>query len=151
MEEGAGQSRDAGQSLQEPSLQSAFLGPANMTNGKERGAPLTGTHSVESAGAVACRSLAGGAEVLWDSLPAELRKEGLHAGSRNKVWSKQLRDGSERSARSMGEGRSTGKAGGAGWSGVRGESTGRERWEEEGRSLPVQAWAEAQKRSGLRG
>lgn len=62
-------------------------------------------------GTVGCEGLQEGRKCCEDSLPTELTAEGLHAGCRNKMWIKQFWNGSERSARSMCEGPSTGLVG----------------------------------------
>lgn len=59
----------------------------------------------------ATKVLQEGQKCFEGSLPTERRAECLHTGCRNKIWIKQFWDGSERSARSMCEGRSTGLVG----------------------------------------
>lgn len=135
-------------SLPEPSLQSAFLGPDYITSGNEGNASRA--HCVGSAGAVPCRSLGGGAEMLWELFPTERRAAGpvCSLAGRDEVWTKELRDGSGSHAKSMGAG--LGRRGATVHS-CCGEvadptpqrlSAGKGLWEEGRRGCPVRAWAE---------
>ena len=101
LEEGEGQSRDAG------TLPGIFLmeylswAPIRLLMRSKEVLPF---QIVTAWGCGYCgpsKSCGGGRKCFEDSLPTERRAEGLHTRCRNKTWIKQFWDGSERSARIM--------------------------------------------------